>query len=119
MPGHLPPDCSPGLYDEIRALRTELTILGWRCDKLPFLDPWHQSLYLFGILRGSNPLAPLGVECPWILPSGDHVKGPHIQLHCWSLCTLSGVRIELCLLWGTSKRCQPLDRPTSWSHRSA
>ena len=37
MPGHLPPDYFPGLYAEIRALRTELTFLGRRCDKLPFL----------------------------------------------------------------------------------
>src|SRR3954467_11485379 len=87
VPGHLPPDCSPGLYDEIRALQTELTFLGRRCDKLPFLDPWHRSLRLFGILRGSNPLAPLGVEYPWILPSEYHVEGPRIRLHCWSLCT--------------------------------
>src|SRR3954470_13230865 len=71
VPGHLPPDCFPGLYGEIRAPRTELTFLGRRCDKLPFLDPWRQSLNLFGISQGSNPHAPLGIECPWILPSGD------------------------------------------------
>ena len=87
VPGHLPPDYFPGLYGEIQAPRTELTFLGWRCGKHPFLDPWHRGLHLFRILRGSSPRAPLGVECPWILPSGDHVKGPHIRLHCWSLCT--------------------------------
>src|SRR3954471_24503191 len=87
VPGHLPPDYFPGLYSEIQALRTELTFLRRLRGKLPFLDPWHRSLYLFGISRGSNPRAPLGVECPWILPSRDCVKGPRIRLHCWSLCT--------------------------------
>src|SRR3954465_6589201 len=41
MPGRLPPDCFPRLCGEIRAPRTGLTFLRWRCGKLPFLDPWH------------------------------------------------------------------------------
>ena len=92
MPGHLPLDYFPGLYGEIQVPRTELTFLGRCCGKLPFLDPWHQSLHLFGILQGSSPRAPPGVECPWILPSGDRVKGPHIRLRCWSLYIVFGVR---------------------------
>src|SRR3954462_13113887 len=86
-PGHPLPDCFLGLYDETLTLRTELTFLGRRCGKLPFLDPWRRSLRLFGISRGSSPCVPLGVECPWLLASGDHVGGPHIRLHCWSPCT--------------------------------
>ena len=119
MPGRLLPDYFPRLYGGIPALRTELTYLGRRCDKLPFSDLWHQSLCLFGISRGSNPHAPLGIECPWRLPSGGHVEGPRIRLHCWSPYTLSGVHIGLYLLLGTSGRRQPPDPPAFWSRQSA
>ena len=112
VPGRPLLDCFLGLYGETPALRTELTFLGRRCGRRPFLDLWRQSLHLLGILRGLNPRAPLGVEYPWRLPSGDHVEGPHIRLHCWSLCTLSEVRIGLCLRLGTSRRRQPPSRPT-------
>ena len=83
--GYPPPDCFPEPHGEIRAPRTELTSLGRRCVRPPFSDPWHQSLHLFGILRGSNPHTPPGVECPWRLPSEDHVTGLRIGMHCWSL----------------------------------
>ena len=117
--GYPPPDCFPEPHGEIRAPRTELTFLGQHCDKLPFSDPWHQSLHLFGISQGSNPHAPLGVGCPWRLPSGDHVEGPRIRLRCWSPCTLFEVRIGLCLRLGTSRRRQPPSQPTFWSRRNA
>ena len=107
VPGHLPPDYFLVLYGEIRALRTELTFLGRHCDKLPFLDPWHQSLHLFGISRGLNPRAPLGVECPWILPSGDHGEGPHIRLRCWSPYTLSEYVLNYISCWGRQNDASP------------
>src|SRR4051812_18729248 len=84
VPGRPLPDYFLGLYGETLVLRTELTFLGRHCDKLPFLGLWHRSCHLFGISRGLSPRVLPGVECPWILPSGDHVEGPHIRLHCWS-----------------------------------
>src|SRR3954469_25179163 len=87
VPGRLLPDCFLGLYGETPVPRTELTFLGRHCDKLPFLGLWRRSRHLFGISRGLSPRVLPGVECPWILPSGDHVEGPCIQLHCWSPCT--------------------------------
>src|SRR4051812_24287404 len=43
MPGRPLLDCFLGLYGETPAPRTELTFLGWHCDKLPFLGPRHRS----------------------------------------------------------------------------
>ena len=117
--GYPPPDCFPEPHGEIRAPRTELTSLGRRYDRPPSSDPWHQSLHLFGILRGSSPHAPPCIKCPWKLPSGDRVTGPHIRLRYWSLYTVSAVRIELYLRLGTSGRCQPPVQPAFWSRRSA
>ena len=87
VPGRPLLDCFLGLYGETPALQAELTFLGRRCGKLPFLGPWHRSLHLFGISRGLNPRVPIGAGYPWILLSGDHVGGPHIRLHCWNPCT--------------------------------
>src|SRR3954470_7082534 len=84
VPGHPLPDYFLGRCGGTPVPRTELTFLAQRCDKLPSLGLWRRSRHLFGILRGLSPRVLLGVECPWILPSGDHVEGPRIRLHYWS-----------------------------------
>src|SRR3954464_2024077 len=87
VPRHPLPDYFLGRCDETPVPRTELTFLVRSCDKLPSLGLWRRSRHLFGISRGLNPRVLPGVECPWILPSGDHVQGPRIRLHCCSPCT--------------------------------
>src|SRR3954463_12943902 len=87
VPGHPLPDCFLEKHGGTPVPRTELTFLARRCNKLPFLGLWRRSPRLFGIWRGLSPHVLLGVECPWILPSGGHVRGPRIRLHYWSPCT--------------------------------
>src|SRR3954464_12344920 len=75
VPGHPLPDYFLGRCGGTPVPRTELTFLAQRCDRLPSLGLWRRSRHLFGILRGLSLRVLLGVECPWILPSGDHVEG--------------------------------------------
>ena len=108
----------PGLHGGIRVLRTELTFLGQRYGRLPFFDPWRQSIHLLGILRGLNPRAPPGVVCPWMWPSEDHVVGPRIRLRCWSPCIISRVHTGRRLQWRMLIRLPLLDLPTFWSRQN-